>query len=485
MLTDRVLLQTIAKRVMLEKGLQPDFSSQVVSELAKLGEKISIPKLNEGDLRNLLWCSIDNDDSRDLDQLTAAEQRNGGEVEIFVAVADVDALVKKGSAIDAHAKQNTTSVYTAGGNFPMLPEKLSFGLTSLNPGLDRSALIIEMTVDAGGLLKSSSVFTGIVNNKAKLAYDSVAAWLDGTGPIPKEIPMVTGLEENIRLQDETARKLKENRRLSGALDFRTIELHSVFSNEKLSALKEEKKNRAKDIIEEFMVAANGVIARFLSAKNLPSLRRVVRKPKLWGKIAALAAEKNYKLPVLPDSKALENFLLKQRTADPENFPDLSLSVIKLLGPGEYVAELPGEVPVGHFGLAVKDYTHSTAPNRRYPDIITLRLLKAAIGSVTCPYEKAELNSLAVHCTEQEDAAKKVERQVSKSAAALLLRSRIGEKFSAIVTGASEKGTWVRLSEPPVEGKLSKGYEGLEVGMRVSVKLISTDVEKGFIDLEKV
>ena len=484
MLTDNELLKRIAVRVMLERGLQPEFSSRAISEVAKLDGESGLPGKDERDLRGLLWCSIDNDDSRDLDQLTAAEQLEDGGIKIYVAVSDVDALVKKDSAIDAHAKQNTTSVYTAGGNFPMLPEKLSFGLTSLNSGVDRRALIIEMNLDKEGTLKSSSVYTGIVNNKAKLAYDSVAAWLDGTGAIPKEIPIVLGMEENLRLQDATAQKLKEKRRLGGALDFRTIELHSVFFDGKLSALKEDRKNRAKELIEEFMVAVNGVIARFLTLKNFPSLRRVVRKPKLWLKIVALAAEKGYKLPVLPDSKALEIFLQKEKIANPESFPDLSLSVIKLLGPGEYVAEVPGEIPVGHFGLAVKDYTHSTAPNRRYPDIITLRLLKAAIGGSNTPYGKDELNSLAIHCTTQEDAVKKVERQVSKSAAALLLRYRIGEKFNAIVTGASEKGTWVRLSEPPVEGKLSEGYEGLEVGMRVMVRLVSTDVERGYIDLEK-
>ena len=484
MLTDNELLKRIAVRVMLERGLQPEFSSRAISEVAKLDGESGLPGKDERDLRGLLWCSIDNDDSRDLDQLTAAEQLEDGGIKIYVAVSDVDALVKKDSAIDAHAKQNTTSVYTAGGNFPMLPEKLSFGLTSLNSGVDRRALIIEMNLDKEGMLKSSAVYTGSVNNKAKLAYDSVAAWLDGTGVIPKEIPIVLGMEENLRLQDATAQKLKEKRRLGGALDFRTIELHSVFFDGKLSALKEDRKNRAKELIEEFMVAVNGVIARFLTLKNFPSLRRVVRKPKLWLKIVALAAEKGYKLPVLPDSKALEIFLQKEKIANPESFPDLSLSVIKLLGPGEYVAEVPGEIPVGHFGLAVKDYTHSTAPNRRSPDIITLRLLKAAIGGSNTPYGKDELNSLAIHCTTQEDAVKKVERQVSKSAAALLLRYRIGEKFNAIVTGASEKGTWVRLSEPPVEGKLSEGYEGLEVGMRVMVRLVSTDVERGYIDLEK-
>ena len=484
MLTDHDLLKSIAVRVMLERGLLPEFSSRVISEVAKLDGGSGLSGKNERDLRNLLWCSIDNDDSRDLDQLTTAEQLEDGGIKIYVAVSDVDALVKKDSAIDAHAKQNTTSVYTAGGNFPMLPEKLSFGLTSLNSGVDRRALIIEMNLDKEGTLKSSSVYTGIVNNKAKLAYDSVAAWLDGTGAIPKEIPIVLGMEENLRLQDATAQKFKEKRRSGGALDFRTIELHSVFFEGKLSALKEDRKNRAKELIEEFMVAVNGVIARFLTLKKFPSLRRVVRKPKLWLKIVALAAEKGYKLPVLPDSKALEIFLQKEKLANPESFPDLSLSIIKLLGPGEYIAEVPGEIPVGHFGLAVKDYTHSTAPNRRYPDIIILRLLKAAIGGSSCPYGKDELIALANHCTTQENAVKKVERQVSKSAAALLLRYRIGEKFNAIVTGASEKGTWVRLSEPPVEGKLSEGYEGLEVGMRVLVRLVSTDVERGFIDLEK-
>ncbi|MEI7904015.1 MAG: RNB domain-containing ribonuclease [Candidatus Firestonebacteria bacterium] len=483
--TDREIMQRIARKAMLERGLQPDFTAQAFAELGKLDRESAVLEKGSRDLKGLFWASIDNDDSRDLDQLTAVEALDGGEVKIYVAVADVDSLVKKGSAIDEHARRNTTSVYTAGGNFPMLPEKLSTDLTSLNYGKDRNALIIEITAGVDGSLKNSTVYQGIVNNRAKLAYNSVAAWLDGKEEMPAGIKEVSGLEACLRLQDSTAARFKQKRRESGSLDFTTIEANAVFVEEKLSGLKEDEKNRAKEIIEEFMVAANGVIARFLSAKNFPSLRRIVRKPKRWEKIVLLAGEKGFRLPALPEPKALEEFLLKQKASDPVSFPDLSLAVIKLLGAGEYVAELPGDPPIGHFGLAVRDYTHSTAPNRRYPDLIAIRLLKAAATGRPCPYTKDELTSLANHCTLQEDAAKKVERQVGKSAAALLLKDMIGEKFSAIVTGASDKGTWVRLFEQPVEGRLIRGFERLEVGMRLSVRLVSTDVERGFIDLEKV
>jgi exoribonuclease-2 len=195
----------------------------------------------------------------------------------------------------------------------------------------------------------------------------------------------------------------------------------------------------------------------------------------------IARQHGFMLPTDPDSKALEQFLVQQRTADPLRFPDLSLAVIKLLGSGEYVADLPGDVPPGHFGLAVKDYSHSTAPNRRYPDLITQRLIKAALDSKPEPYDKQQLDAMATHCTEAEDVAAKVERRVGKSAAAILLESRIGEQFDAICTGAADKGTWVRLLSMPIEGKLVRGFQGVDVGDRVRVRLIETNVEAGFID----
>ena len=487
----RSILQSIARRAMLERGLLPDFSAEALVELAKLQIPAVIANgptegpLEIRDLRNLLWASIDNDDSRDLDQLTVAEAMSAGKVKILVAIADVDSFVKKGSAIDEHACHNTTSVYTAAELFPMLPEKVSTDLTSLNFHQDRLSIVVEMTVSADGSLQESHIYRAWVRNHAKLAYNSVAAWLENKGTIPEAIVAVKGLAANLQLQDRAAQSMKNFRYTYGALSLETIEAKPVFDGDEIRALEIEEKNRAKEIIENFMIAANGVTARYLSANKFPSIRRVVRIPKRWDRIVEIAAEHKFGLPEQPDSKALEEFLVNEKAAHPIRFPDLSLAVVKLLGSGEYIAELPdGEAP-GHFGLAVKDYGHSTAPNRRYPDLLTQRLLKGALDGKPAPYNKDDLDVLAAHCTEGEDAATKVERQVEKSAAALLLASRIGERFDSIVTGASEKGTWVRLLNIPVEGKLVDGFEGLDVGEQVRVQLIDTDVERGYIDFKKV
>jgi exoribonuclease-2 len=393
--------------------------------------------------------------------------------------------VKQPSALEDHARQNTTSVYTVARTFSMLPEKLSTDLTSLNFEADRLALVIEMVIAPDGLLQSSEIYQATVRNRAKLAYNSVAAWLEGKAPIPPAISAVAGLDGNIRLQDRVAQQLKSARRAQGSLDLETLQTHPIFDGDELKALKIDETNRAKDLIADFMIAANGVTARFLVAKNYPSLRRVVRVPKNWDRIVELAGEHGTPLPKTPDSKALEQFLVSARAADPLRFPDLSLSVIKLLGAGEYTAQFPGKITDGHFGLAVKDYEHSTAPNRRYPDIITQRLLKSALTGTSLPYTNDDLIALAKHCTDQEAAAKKVERQVAKSAAALLLSSQIGARFDALITGASEKGTWVRIFQPPVEGRLAEGFAGLKVGDKLRVQLIHTDVERGFIDFKKV
>jgi VacB/RNase II family 3'-5' exoribonuclease len=481
----RTILRRIARRAMIERGLLPDYSPEV---LAELNEIHAAPTGAEGsvrDLRHLPWCSIDNDDSRDLDQLTAAETMSRGAVKIYVAIADVDAVVKKGSAIDHHAGHNTTSVYTAAETFPMLPEKLSTDITSLNYGVERLSLVMKMVIDTDGSLRDSDVYRAIVYNRAKLVYNSTASWLDGKSKAPERVSATEGLAENLRIQDTVAQALKMLRHVHGALTLETTESRAVFDEDTLMDLEPEKKNRAKDIIEDFMIAANGVTARFLNSKMFPSLRRVVHVPKRWNRIVEIADEAGFQLPAVPDQKALEGFLVRQKKADPLGFPDLSLSIIKLLGPGEYVADFPGETAEGHFGLAVRDYTHSTAPNRRYPDLITQRLLKAAIAGHPVPYEKNELKSLAEHCTREEDAVKKVERQVQKSAAAMLLESRIGEKFEGIVTGAASKGTWVRLVSMPVEGKLVLGFEGADVGHKIRVQLVHTDVERGFIDFRKV
>lgn len=481
----RVILQKIAYRAMLQRGLLPDFSSEALAELGRIQSPASINGEQVRDLRGLLWASIDNDDSRDLDQLTVAEAMPGDKVKILVAVADVDSLVKNGSAIDEHARHNTTSVYTAGNMFPMIPEKLSTDLTSLNFDEDRLSIVVEMVIGVDGSLEDSDIYRARVRNHAKLAYNSIAAWLEGNGILPEAAAAIKGLEENLRLQDRAAQSMKNLRHVHGALSFETVEARPVFDGDEIRDLEVEKRNRAKDIIEDFMVGANGVTARYLSSRKFPSIRRVVRTPKRWERIVELADEHGSKLPNAPDSKALEEFLTKEKAADPVGFPDLSLAVIKLMGAGEYVAELPGDTSPGHFGLAVRDYTHSTAPNRRYTDLITQRLLKAAIGGSSLPYSNDELEALAKHCTEEEDAANKVERQVGKSAAAMLLEHRIGEQFDAIVTGAAEKGTWARLLTIPVEGRVVRGFEGLDVGNRIRVQLIHTDVEQGFIDFKKV
>ncbi len=482
----RAILRNIARRAMLERGLLPEFSPEALAELAGIRGPATMDDARIRDRRDLLWASIDNDDSRDLDQLTVAEAMPGGLVKVLVAVADVESIVKNGSAIDDHARHNTTSVYTASTIFPMLPEKLSTDLTSLNFHEDRLAIVVEMAVADDGSLRDSDIYLALVRNKAKLAYNGVAAWLEGKGNVPEAIVAVAGLEENLRLQDRAAQNMKKFRQVHGALNFETIKARPIFDGDQIRDLQVERKNRAKDIIEDFMIAANGVTARFLSSKKFPSLRRVVRTPKRWDRIVEIAGEHGFKLPSAPDSSLLEEFLMKEKAADPMRFPDLSLSIIKLMGAGEYVADFPGgTASPGHFGLAVRDYTHSTAPNRRFPDLITQRLLKNALAELPVPYGKDDLEALGKHCTEGEDAAKKVERQVEKSAAAILLESRIGERFDAFVTGAAPKGPWVRLFHPPIEGRLTSGFEGIDVGQRVRVQLIHTDVEQGFIDFKRV
>jgi exoribonuclease II len=485
MTTMRSDLQRIARRAMRERGLLPEFTADEMAEAQALGPEIGPGESQTRDLRGLLWASIDNDDSRDLDQLTVAEALPSGETRILVAIADVDAKVKQGSALDHHARTNTTSVYTDAQIFPMLPERLSTDLTSLNEGAERLALVVEMVVGGDGALQpeKGQLARAVVVNRAKLAYNSVAAWLEGeTGPPPK-VAAVAGLADNLRLQDRVAQALRQRRHQHGALELETLEPRAVFEGDVVSDLRLEQQNRAKQLIEDFMVAANVTTARFLERKRFPSVRRVLRSPERWARIAELAQTYGTTLPGEPDAVALEAFLTERRRLDPRRFPDVSLAVIKLLGRGEYAVETPGGGSE-HFGLAVRDYAHSTAPNRRFPDLLTQRLVKAALADRPPPYTAGDLGALATHCTAAEDAAAKVERQVRKSAAALLLRARIGETFDALVTGASAKGTWVRLLHPPVEGRVVRGWEGLDVGDPVTVKLERTDVEQGFIDFSR-
>ena len=468
---------------MHERGLQPDFSPPALAQAQKIPDPPPVDR-DLRDLTGLLWCSIDNDDSRDLDQLSAAEPGSDGATLVRVAIADVDAHVPKGSAIDDHARTNTTSVYTPAQVFPMLPERLSTDLTSLVEAEPRAAVVVEMEVAADGAIGGSSVARAMVLNRAKLAYDAVAAWLEGDGPAPSRLRNVNGLAASLQLQDRVAQALRQRRQRQGALSLESMQARAVFDGDQLADLQRDRKNRAKALIEDFMIAANGTVARFLADRGLPAIRRMLRTPSRWSRIVEVGREFGGTLPDAPDARALDAFLRERRAADPDRFPDLSLAVVKLLGAGEYAVVVPGDRSDGHFGLAVRDYTHSTAPNRRFPDLLTQRQVKAALAGTDAPYSTPELEELAAHCTRQENAADKVERQVSKSAAALLLAGRIGQVFDGIVTGASDKGTWVRVITPPVEGRVVRGEAGLDVGERVRVQLVGANAERGFIDFAR-
>ena len=471
----------IARRAMVERGFEPDFPAGAVNEAARASPPAATGRDGIDDLRHLPWASIDNDDSRDLDQLTVAEPLERGRVRVLVAVADVDAAVHAGSAADGHARLNTTSVYTPAVIFPMLPERFSTDLTSLVQGDDRLAIVVSITVTADGAVVEASLARAMVRNQAKLAYNGVAAWLDERGAIPAAVAEVPGLEDQIRLQDRVAATLRGQRHRHGAMQFHGTGATPVFDGDRLADLLPDDRNRAKDLIEDFMIAANTATASFLESRGLPSLRRVLKAPARWDRIVALAAGVGERLPAAPDATALQGMLARRERADPEHFPDLSLSVIKLLGSGEYAVDRPGQPAGGHFGLAARDYAHSTAPNRRYPDLIMQRLLKAALADRDSTYTGAELEEIARHCTEREDEANKVERLVRKSAAAMLLQARTGDWFNGVVTGASEKGTWVRIFHPSAEGRLERGFRGLDVGDKVRVRLDSVDIGRGFID----
>ena len=478
-------LVRIATEAMKERGLEPEFPAGALRELAALTGPGEDPSPTIRDLTALPWCSIDNDDSLDLDQLTACGAMGGGAVKIFVAVADVDALVKKNSAIDLHARTNTTSVYTSARIFPMLPERLSTDLTSLNDGQERLAIVTEMVVDKDGVVTHSTVHRARVRNQAKLAYDAVAAWIEGEGDLPEAARAVPGMDEQLRTQDAVAQRMRVRRRDQGSLELETFQPRAVFEGERVVDIAQQVQNRARQLIEEFMIATNTCTAQFLAQHGGSALSRVVRSPERWLRIVEVASKYGESLPTTPDSRALEGFLARQRKADPLRFPDLSLVIIKLMGSGEYVVEHPHGEPIGHFGLAVRDYTHSTAPNRRYPDLVSLRMVKALLQSERSPYGAAELEALAEHCTHQEDAAQKVERSVRKSEAALYLQGLVGRKFDAVVTGATDRAIWVRIFVPPAEGMLVGAGTHLDVGQKLRVKLVETNVERGFIDFEQI
>jgi exoribonuclease-2 len=469
----------MARQVMLEHGFEPDFPPPVAQELAALKSPAVAPNGVVRDLRQLLWSSIDNDTSKDLDQIEVAEQLPNGDVKVLIGIADVDALVRKDSPIDEHAAKETTTVYTGVRNFSMLPEMLSTGITSLLENQDAYSLVTEYVVSSDGHVKSSDLYRAVVRNKAQLTYNAVGAWLEGTGAAPPKVAASTDLQTQLKLQNGIAQALKQQRYLHGALNIETIEVRPVMLNDKVVDVVRQEKNPATDLIEDFMIAANEVVARALL--NVSSLRRIVKTPERWDRIVQLAASQGGNLPATPDSKALNDFLMQRKAADPARFADLSLAVIKLMGPGEYVLERPGDPEQGHFGLAVQDYTHSTAPNRRFADLVTQRLIKALLGKGTNPYSDTELDAIAKNCTLKEDAARKVEREMSKRMAAVAMSGRVGETFDAIVTGANAHGTFVRVLQPHVEGMLVQGQQGLDVGDSLKAKLVRTDVQRGYID----
>jgi len=475
-------LTAAAHATMLEHGFQPDFSAAADVEVKAIEEQPALPAVpGAKDLRGLLWSSIDNDTSKDLDQIEWAEQLPDGRIRVLVGVADVDVRVAKGMALDRHAANETTSVYTGVTVFPMLPTELSEGITSLNENEDRVAMVTEICVDEAGAASEGKAYRALVRNRAQLAYPGVGAWLEGKGPAPAKVAQNARLAAQLKLQDAAAQRMSGGRFQHGALDLETIETRPVMLEDEAVEIKQLEKSRSTSLIEEFMVAANGVIARALEDGGVASIRRIVRTPKRWDRIVEVAAGLGTTLPAEPDSKALNNFLIAQKQKDPDHFPDLSLAIVKLMGPGEYVLVRPNEVSPGHFGLAIQDYTHSTAPNRRFPDIVAQRILKAWLANETHPYTTDELSAIAARCTLMEDAARKVEREMQKRIAAVVLHTHIGQTYRAIVTGVNQYGTFVRTLDPHVDGMLVQGGKGLDVGERVMVKLISTNPERGFID----
>lgn len=469
---------------MLENGFEPDFPREVEQQLAQLNGPAPATA-QDGvvlDLRNLPWSSIDNDTSRDLDQIEVAEKLPDGSTKVMVGIADVDAFVAKDTAIDRHAGKETTTVYAGVRNFPMLPEKLSTGVTSLLEGNENLCMVIEFVVN-GGQVQGHKLYRAKVRNQAQLTYNAVGAWLENRGPAPEKVARSAELQQQLRLQDEAAQALKNERFRHGALNIETSELHAMVLNDQSIVLEHQGKNRATELIEDFMIAANGAVALALEENKVASIRRVVKTPERWDRIVALAAQQGGKLPGQPDSKALNDFLSARKAADPDHFADLSLAVIKLMGPGEYVVERPGDPAPGHFGLAVQNYTHSTAPNRRFADVVTQRLVKSMLSGKASPYGADELAAIARNCTEKEDAARKVERAMSKRIAAVSMSSRIGQMFDAIVTGVTQHGTFVRVLQPRVEGLLVNAH-AVDVGDKLRVKLVSADPHRGYIDFAR-
>lgn len=480
-------LHALAREAMRAQGFAPEFEPEALEQLAALeaNPPALAPDAGIRDLRALPWSSIDNETSRDLDQIEASEALPDGAVRLRIGIADVDAYVARGTPIDAHAARATATVYTGVRNFPMLPERLSNHVTSLLEGADKLCVVVEFTVDREGSVRSRDIYRALVRNRYQLTYNAVGPWLEERGPAPAKVAASDELQAQLKMQDAAAQALKAARFRHGALNIETIELRPVLVAEKIVDVARQQKNRATELVEEFMIATNEVVARLLEAFGVSSIRRVVKTPKRWGRIVELARENGATLPDEPSSKALNAFLLQRKSADPAHFADLSLAVIKLMGPGEYVVERVDGPEQGHFGLAVQDYTHSTAPNRRFADLVTQRSVKAMLARQPPPYTDAELDAIARDCTQRADAARKVEREMSKRVAALAMSKRIGDEFDAMVTGVTPHGTFVRTVHPPVEGILARGEKGVDVGDRVRVRLIETDVAKGYIDFAKV
>jgi exoribonuclease-2 len=477
-------LSAAARRSMILHGFEPDYPPAIAGQLDQLRAHPPQPDPSARDMRGLLWSSIDNDTSRDLDQIEYAEALSNGSYRLLIGIADVDAFVPKGSPADQHALRETTTVYTGVDIFSMLPEELSTGSTSLLENQERLAVVGDFTIDPQAHVAASEIYLARVLNKAQLAYPSIGAWLSGQ-PAPPKVAASADLQKQLQLQDQIAQRLRAERDKNGALNLETIETHPIHLTDGQIDIEADSKNRATQIIEDLMIAANGSVARMLDAKGYSSIRRVVRTPKRWDRIVELAAKRGGKLPANPDPKPLHDFLCDQQSKDPDHFADLSLAVIKLLGPGEYILEKPGQQPIGHFGLAVQDYTHSTAPNRRYADLVIQRIVKAMIAAKPSPYSDDELSSIAAQCTRMEDAERKVSREMQKRIAAVAMSSRVGQTFDAIVTGVNDHGSFVRTLKPPVDGMLVQGAQGVDVGDRIRVNLVRTDPAQGYIDFARV
>lgn len=480
-------LQSIARDTMIQYGFEPHFTKEIIEKVQLMDEEAEIGKELSSlkDMRHLLWSSIDNDDSLDLDQLEYCELKQNGDINVMIAIADVDSFAPKSGLLDNHASNNCTSVYAGVETFPMLPVRLSTNLTSLKQDVDRIAIIIEYRVQPNGQIHTESVYRALVRNKAKLTYENIGNYLEGKTDIPESVKRIPELEEQLRLQDEAAGRLIRYRMENGSLELNTLEASPIMQNNKVIGLQLIRHNKARNLIENFMVAANRTMVNFLEKAKTPLIQRVVRDPKEWDRIREIAFEHNDMLPNKPDVKALQQFLLRQKELNPEHFADLSLTIVKLLGSGEYVMLEPDKKPYGHFGLAVTDYTHATAPNRRYVDVIIQRIVKSVLNGIKSPYTKEELVSHSSKCTEREKASKKVERFMRKAAAAAFLEEKIGKIFDGIVTGASSKGYYARIIDPPVEGRIVKNFDDLTIGQKIKLRLKSLDPYRGHIDFERI